>query len=300
MVNFIKSITEQFKPSIVIFCWEGKNSGKRRRDIFQNYKGSRKVKKSLQKQFQWEYPEQEWESFKAQIFRVKEYLEVMPFYEVEIENQEADDIIAYLCNYHFKESDKIIISSDQDYFQLINDSVSVYRPVKKELITKETLHQAYQISSKNWILAKCLMGDKSDEIPGIKGIGMKTAVKLFPNLNDDVEYDIEKLFKESEKNINDKNTKKTLIKHYNVILEQKNKEILQRNYKLMQLMSHQISAVGISEINKIFQNQKPQFSAFKLRLLFMQDNAHNNIKNLIEWQQCLSPLIWKEEYVSDF
>ncbi len=293
MLQTIKILLEQFSPSIVIFCWEGKNSSKKRKKIYSNYKASRVVKKSLQKQFQWEYPEQEQESLRAQVFRVKEYFNVMPFYELEIENCEADDIIAYICNYHFKDSDKIIISSDKDYFQLLSDSVSVYRPVKKELVTKQSLIDSHQISPQNWIMMKCLVGDNSDDVPGIKGIGMKTAVKLFPFISQEKECDLNYLFEYSENNLN--NEKKSLIKYYEKIIETKNKEILERNYKLMQLMSHQISSSGIESIKSTILNKKLQFSNFKLRLLFMQDNYFITNKVFLEWQQCLNPLTFQQK-----
>lgn len=297
VIQSIKIMMDKFKPSMVVFCWEGKNSSKKRKNIFQGYKGSRVVKKSLNKQFQWEYPEQEFESLNAQLYRIKQYLEILPMYELEIENYEADDIIAYISNHLFKESDKIIISSDRDYFQLINDSVSVYRPIKKELITKETLLESYDISPQNWIMMKCLLGDNSDDVPGINGIGIKRAVKLFPFINEDKQYTLEDLYKYSEENIS--NSKKGISKYYEEILKKENKEILQRNYDLMQLMSHQITPQAVEEIKKVFRYKKPQFSPFKLRLLFMQDGAHGNIHNFLQWQQALAPLTFKEELLSD-
>ncbi len=295
-IQSVRLLLEQFHPSIVIFSWEGKNAGKRRKDIFQNYKDSRKVRKSLNKQFQWEYPEQEKESLKAQLFRVKEYLSVLPFYDIEIENQEADDIIAYICNYHFKNSKKIIVSSDKDYFQLINDNVSVYRPVKKEIITKDTLIKSYNISPQNWIILKCIGGDKSDDIPGIGGIQLKITTKIFPFLNEEKNYDLNDIYTYCENNSFD--NKKTETKYYKKILE--NKEILEKNYRLMQLKKHEISAQGLSKIKDIFQNKKPIFSPFKLRLLFLQDNAHGDIHKFTTWQQLLGPLSWKEELLNDF
>jgi DNA polymerase-1 len=299
MLQSIKILIEQFKPSIVIFCWEGKNSSKKRKKIFSGYKENRAVKKSLQKQFQWEYPEQEQESLRTQVFRIKEYFDAMPFYELEVENCEADDVIAYISNYHFKESDKIIVSSDKDYFQLITDSVSVYRPIKKELVTKQTLLDAYKISPQNWIMAKCLVGDNSDEVSGIDQIGMKRAIKLFPFINEEVEYNLEYLFNYSKENLIE--TKKSITKYYERILEPKNKEILERNYKLMQLMSHQISSNGIEQIKKNILEHKVQFSNFKLRLLFMQDNYQVSNKTFLEWQQCLNPLAFQQKDVlNDF
>jgi 5'-3' exonuclease len=98
MMQSIKGIVELFHPTKIVFCWEGKHSSKKRKEILGEYKKDRDVKKSLNRTFQWETPEAEWESFRKQLYRVKEYLETLPVFQVEVDFMEADDVIGYIAN----------------------------------------------------------------------------------------------------------------------------------------------------------------------------------------------------------
>ena len=133
-LNSVRAMVELFHPTKVVFCWDGKNSGKERRNLMPEYKEGRRVRKSLNHTFQWNTPDDEWVAFKKQLYRVKEYLEAMPMFQVELDNMEADDAIAYIAKNYWSDEEKTIISSDRDYFQLITDKISVYRPVKRELM----------------------------------------------------------------------------------------------------------------------------------------------------------------------
>ena len=112
MMQSVKSIIELFHPTKVVFCWEGKHSSKKRKENLGEYKQGRDIKRSLNRTFQWETPEAEWESFKKQIYRVKEYLETLPVYQVEVEFMEADDVIGYISQYMWLDQHKVIVSSD--------------------------------------------------------------------------------------------------------------------------------------------------------------------------------------------
>ena len=164
----IKHLVEMFNPNIVIWCWEGKNSGKRRREIFSEYKEGRKTRTSISRVFEFASIEEEKKNFVSQLLKTKEYFSVLPIYQLEIENLEADDVIAYVSNNLFKDDEKIIVSSDKDYFQLINDKIRVYRPIKKELITKEEVLKLTSVYPKNHALLKAFIGDVSDGIPKLK------------------------------------------------------------------------------------------------------------------------------------
>lgn len=292
----IRSICDTFKPTIIVFCWEGRHSGKRRRAQMPEYKEGRKVKRSLNRMFQWQYEGQEMESFRAQLYRTKQYLEAMPIFQVEVDFLEADDAIAYITNNLFKEAEKIVISSDKDYFQLINDKVSVFMPVKKELIQKPHLLTEYKCSPSNWIMLKCLMGDASDSVDGIKGLGPKTIVKLFPFLSEDKRYEVDDLLSYSEKIIKDdllvENQKKvpTFHKHYKEVLKQENIDKLRVNYKVMQLMNYDMSVDAVQKIKDTFTTQKPTFQPFTLRSLFTQDAAYRQVQQFDYWTRIFMPL----------
>lgn len=284
VINSVKSITETFHPSKIVWCWEGKGASKKRREILAEYKAGRDVKRSLNRQFQWEYPEQEWESFRAQIYRVKEYLETMPIYQIEVEKLEADDVIAYVCNKCWPETEKLIVSSDRDYFQLITDKVSVYRPVKKELVDISYMLNEYKAFPTNWIIIKTLTGDGSDGVPGIRGLGIKTINKLFPFLNEPRRIDLAEIIEFAQKNVGGS-------KHYKTVVDEKDR--LQKNWEVMQLLDHNFSMTGMDTLNEALA-QKPMFKPFQLRLLFMQDNAFRQIQYFDNWNTIFTPLNYRE------
>lgn len=94
---------------------------------------------------------------------------------------EADDIIGFLSLIPYGEP-KVILSDDKDLLQLITDDTSVYRPVSKQFVDKATFISKYGLNPDNYrkhfIMIRAIVGDKSDCIPGIKGIGEKTALTI--------------------------------------------------------------------------------------------------------------------------
>ena len=101
---------------------------------------------------------------------------------IELEGYEADDIIGTIAKEVDINDDFIatIVSSDKDLLQLISDDVEVKLLKSKDYIrmNKETFYETYGIDPIKMIDLKALMGDSSDNIPGVKGIGEKTAIKL--------------------------------------------------------------------------------------------------------------------------
>lgn len=89
---------------------------------------------------------------------------------------EGDDVAAYLST-HLPGSN-IIVSVDQDFLQLVNDNISVYSPIKDILITRANFFDIVDVEIKDFLKYKALLGDKSDNIPGIPKVGEKTAKKI--------------------------------------------------------------------------------------------------------------------------
>jgi 5'-3' exonuclease len=127
--------------------------------------------------------------------------------QINIENNEADDLIAYYCQ--IAENEQITIySGDRDLTQLISDRVSIYSPNTKKFYKKGDNIKLYEIEvpHDNVKTCKILMGDKSDNIDGIYYLGEKTLVKLFPELLDrpvnitDILQKANELFEEDKNN----------------------------------------------------------------------------------------------------
>ena len=165
-VNMMNSVLrEEFTHILVAFDKSGKTF---RHDKFEDYKGGRKP-----------MPDE----FRSQIDLIKKSLDVLGVKQREIYLIEADDIIGTYSEQYYDEFDKIeIISSDKDMLQLINDKVSM-RASKKgmqnyTLYTPELLKETMGVNPDQITDLKGLMGDASDNLPGIPGVGEKTAVKL--------------------------------------------------------------------------------------------------------------------------
>lgn len=163
--NMINKIVLEEKPVYMIVAFDkGKTF---RHEKYETYKGGRI-----------ETPEE----LKLQFPIAKELLTNMGIKYYEIDNYEADDIIGTFAEYCNKDSDYIgtIISSDKDLLQLISSDVDIKLLKQKDYIryNEQTFFEDYGIEPRKVVDLKALMGDASDNIPGVKGIGEKTALKL--------------------------------------------------------------------------------------------------------------------------
>ena len=162
LMNIIKKIIKDFKGYDIIACCDSRKESNFRLNIDKTYKQNRKsTPENLKKQF--EYIEELIQSMNINIIKQNGY--------------EADDIISHICiNSDFQEI--IIVSSDKDMNQLVNDKVKIYESKKKHLIDKEYIKEKYKIYPNQFTFYQALLGDKIDNIEGIKGVGVKTAEKI--------------------------------------------------------------------------------------------------------------------------
>ena len=172
-LNTLRRFIEDENFNKVIVFWDGETSTSQRRLIYPKYKLNRKgVTEDFKEQ-----------SFNKQKQRVKEYLEEMFVRQVEFENSEADDLIAYYCKIS-KDEDKTIFSGDRDLTQLISEDVTIYSPNTKKYYKNGDKIKLHEIEIPHYHVKtfKIISGDKSDNIDGIYYLGEKTIVKLFPEL----------------------------------------------------------------------------------------------------------------------
>jgi 5'-3' exonuclease len=172
-INTIKKFVEESNIDKVVVFWDGEGSNSARRLIYPQYKEQRRSESN-------EFKE---DSFYRQKNRVKQYLEEMFVRQIDVNNNEADDLIAYYC--HISEDEKkIIFSSDRDLVQLISEHVSIYSPNTKKTYKKGDKIKIYyyDFPHENIKTYKIISGDKSDNINGIYNLGEKTLVKLFPEI----------------------------------------------------------------------------------------------------------------------
>jgi len=197
-LNTLKRFLDENNYNKVVVFWDGETSSSQRRLLYPKYKLNRKTSNPE------DFKE---ESFLKQKQRVKQYLEEMFVRQLEVENSEADDLIAYYCQIS-EDENKTIFSSDRDLTQLISEKVTIYSPSTKRYYKMgDTIKMSdFEVPHYNVKIIKILTGDSSDNIDGIFYLGEKTLIKFFPEiLEKEVELsDIlskgEKLLKENKDN----------------------------------------------------------------------------------------------------
>ena len=172
-LNTLRKFLEEHNYNKVVVFWDSKTSSSQRRLIYPKYKLNRKSSETESKE----------ESFAEQKQRIKQYLEEMFVRQMETEQAEADDLIAYYCQISL-DGEKTIFSSDRDLTQLISEKVSIYSPSKKKYYKHGDKIKLTDIEIPHYNVktVKILTGDSSDNIDGIFYLGEKTLVKLFPEI----------------------------------------------------------------------------------------------------------------------
>jgi 5'-3' exonuclease len=181
-IGFLKTLKRlvfEIQPSAVYVCWEGGGSS-RRRKLYSEYKMNRKPEK-LNRFYEDDIPDTD-ENKKHQIEALLRMTRCVPVCQLYVSDCEGDDLVAYLCRGPMRNVDKVIVSSDKDLYQLLDDQTKLYSLHKKTYVTKENVMEEFRVQSKHFALAKALCGDPGDNVPGIKGLGFKTVAKLFPLL----------------------------------------------------------------------------------------------------------------------
>ena len=277
IVGFLRSIgfaINMVRPTRTIIVFDGKGGSNRRRKIFPEYKAGRKMSLRLNRTDGISLTRaDEHKMMIAQLNRVIEYLELLPLTITTAENIEADDVIGYSAKHVFK--DKVtIMSTDKDFLQLVDDRISVWSPTKKKMYDQEKILEEYGISSTNFLLFRTMDGDKSDGIPGIKGAGIKTLLKLFPWLESPHKFTIEDVLKSAE-------SKKKQFKLCEVITNSSDQLLL--NKKLMDLDEINISGSSKLKIQEICGNPIQRLVKHIFQKKFLEDKLYTALPNLDSW-----------------
>ena len=268
------AMIRQIDPTQVYVVFDGAGSANNRKNINPLYKSGR----DLQRITNWDAfddKRDEDDSKVDQMVRVIQYLKTLPVKTVSIDKVEADDIIAYLCNKVINDpKDKaFIVSSDKDFIQLVNDNVIVYRPMEKEYYTEQTVIDKYKMSPKNFILHKTLLGDNSDKIKGVKGLGEKGLYKKFPELMER-DMNLEDIFTICEAKLKD---------HVVYARVLQNMDEMERNYKIMDLDNPMISKKEEEYLDKLVNSDIPPYLPEQFVAFYNQDKLGGMIRNVEFW-----------------
>jgi len=184
LTGFLRSLAyaiREVNPTRVIVVYDGQGGSQRRRKIHPEYKANRKPGKRITRWDAFKNASEEKDAMKIQFSRLIEYLDFLPINVISIDKIEADDTIAYIAHTLLDE-DVTILSADQDFLQLVDERITVWSPTKKKFYTPRMVEADYGVPAHNFLMYKVLMGDKSDNIEGVKGLGPKKLPKIVPDL----------------------------------------------------------------------------------------------------------------------
>lgn len=204
-INFIEAIIEKSQPDYVFVALD-KGSNTFRKKLYIDYKAHRqKAPNELVSQFK----------------LIREYMKFRNISYLEHDDFEADDIIGSLANKFEKEMQVEIYTGDQDYLQLVKDNTKV-SIIKKGGLSQSVLYDQelinfdYGVYPKTFIDLKAIMGDKSDNIPGVFGIGEKTAIKYLQKYET-----LENLYEQIKLEKDTKTKEKFILNEENAFLSKK-------------------------------------------------------------------------------
>ena len=263
-INILNKITREIKPDMIAVVWDGRGGSRKRRAINKAYKAGRKPPRT-----NWSQVGLDEEDIKDnkvwQQMRVIEYLNQTPIVQFMEPEVEADDVISYVKSSSIFEGwQKVIVSADKDFIQLLDGKTLLFRPIQKEVLNTNTVIEKFGIHPRNFAIARALAGDPSDNLPGVPRVGLGTVAKRFSFLSENKDYFIDDLLYECNKEENKQKVYSSVVEHANLIVE---------NYNIMQLSSPQMSPQCKSRIDDTFESFIPQYSQTEMRKLMMQDGV---------------------------
>jgi len=276
LVGFLRSlgyVTRIFDPTRVIVVWDGKGGSGNRQNIDPNYKAQRATARITHWGL-YDTREEEQEALINQLLRVQDYLDCLPLQQLVMEKLEADDIIAYLAKQASGNNKKVtIVSSDKDFLQLVDRNIEVYAPVKKKTFNSSNIIDELKVLPVNYNIVKALLGDNSDNLQGVKGLGIKTIIKEFPDLVNTV-TNLDYIFNLCEEKLEDKKIFPKIIHNWDRV---------ETNFKLMDLHETALDIKEKNHILDIIKSEIPDLQSGAFLHLLDQDKIEGITKNTEGW-----------------
>jgi DNA polymerase-1 len=280
IVGTLKSIgyaIRTINPTRVILTFDGKGGADSRKKIYSGYKADRaknkiRLNRAITVQMN---PEDEQVSMRRQMVALAELLTCLPVTMMVYDGIEADDVMGYIATQLRHDGDKVILmSSDKDFLQLVNKDVSVYSPSKKKIYNIDEVVAEYGIHPHNFINFRMIDGDKSDNVAGINGLGIKTIIKNFPILTESETHTTESM-------VEYVNSLPNKSKAHELFLN--NLEICERNRRLMQLSTPEFSGNLRMKIMGRYDEPTPKFDKQAFLKLGLKNGVIDSFKDINDW-----------------
>jgi len=273
VIKSLQKICRETNPDKIVICWDGEGGSKKRKLMNKDYKAGRKPIR-LNRDIR-NLSESEEKTNKIwQMQRIVEYFNCMPVVQLIFNGIEADDIIAQVVQMpEYSDWQKVIVSSDKDFYQLLGENTVLYRPIQKQVLNKKNIVEQFNIHPNNFALARAMAGDRSDNLEGIGGAGLKTISKRFPFLKEEESKTITDIVDYSKEQLREKD-----LKVYQSVLAKKN--ILERNYQMMQLYVPSLNIAAKKLIREIMKDADISFNKTEVVKMMTNDGFSD-----LEWTE---------------
>ena len=251
-IKILQKLVRTTRPDNVIVVWDGPNGSKKRKSMDKNYKDGRKPIR-LNRAFHNLTDDEELQNKMWQQSRIIEYMNEMPVIQFMLPEIEADDVIAHITTLPlYRGWQKIVVSNDKDFMQICDDETILWRPTKDEFLNKSRIIEQTGVHPTNMALARAIIGDASDNLPGGKGAGFTTGAKRLGSL-----LSVEKPATIDEVIDYCKNADSKLKFFINVA---ENQALIEHNYKMMQLYAPQMSIQSKIYVKESIENFECEFN----------------------------------------
>jgi DNA polymerase-1 len=247
-LRMTRSLIEKHKPKEVCVCWDAKGGSASKKALYPVYKEQRKQEVGAP-----------FSIYQEIIKQIDEMYSILPDFglkQIKIEGLEADDAIGLLVDILPASTQMLVVSSDRDLFQLVNEGATVYYPKDDIYLTKENFEEYFGLKPECYVYYKSLVGDSSDNIKGLEQFGEKTSTRLSRKFGPWINW-----FSDGNVSISVLNDLKK--KQREIIMRSESYEILLRNFALIKL--------GLLDVNfkdevwKEYESQKPIFDEQKIK-----------------------------------
>ena len=261
-LQIVQKLIRDIEPDRIFIAWDGPNGSKKRKLMNKNYKEGRspiRLNRAVRNLT-------EAEELKNKIWqqtRLFEYLNCLPIMQVLIPEVEADDIISYVAQLSdYDNWQKVIVSNDRDFLQLCTNNTILYRPTKNEIFNTKKVIEEYGVHPSNMALARAIAGDSSDNLPGIRGVGMSGIKKRLQFLSEEDSFTIDDL-------VDYCGDFESKLKFYSSIVE--GEDLIENNYKMMQLYAPQLSYQAKDKIKYAIREFECEFNRIEFIRMMMED-----------------------------
>jgi len=229
-IKILQKLVRMTKPDQIMIVWDGPNGSAKRKIMNKDYKAGRKPIR-LNRAFHNLTDNEELQNKIWQQSRIIEYLNEMPVIQFMLPEIEADDVISYATQMpYYNGWQKIIVSNDKDFMQLCDSETVLWRPTKDEVLNTSRIVEQTGVHPTNMALARAIIGDASDNLPGVKGAGFATVAKRIGFLAESETHTIDRVMDHCGAKLEE-----SKLKFYTNVAT--NRELVEHNYKMMQLYS---------------------------------------------------------------